>query len=78
MISLGMASFSGAAALTVTSDAPGNLFVAGATPEFRVSGPTAAGRFALTSYWGDQVEAGDVAVQPEGAPLSLKPLPPGH
>lgn len=78
MISLGMASSSGAAALTVTSDAPGNLFVAGATPEFRVSGPTAAGRFALTSYWGDQVEAGDVAVRPEGAPLSLKPLLPGH
>lgn len=78
MISLGMASSSRAAALTVTSEAPGNLFVAGARPEFRVSGPAAAGQFTVTSYWGDQVAAGEVAVRPEGAPLALEPLLPGH
>lgn len=78
MISLGMASYGAAAALTVTSEAPGNIFVAGVAPRFRVAGPTATGRFVLTSYWGQQVEAGELSVRPEGVALQLRPLPPGH
>ena len=66
------------AAVTATSDAPGNIFVTGKPVAFRVSAdPAAPVSFRVVSYWDQVMRTGTVAASPQGAALEVPPLPPG-
>jgi hypothetical protein len=66
------------AAMIVTSDAPGNIFVTGKPVAFQVSAdPATPVPFRVVSYWDQVMRAGTVAAAPPGGRLEVPPLPPG-
>lgn len=63
--------------MTISSEAPGNLFVTGKPLTFTVKGAQGEVRYTLTHYFGYRVEEGRVTTQNGAATISLKGQKPG-
>ncbi len=68
----------GVLAMTTTSPAPGNLFIAGEPVYFEVADVSGKATYELEDYFGEQVASGTLHPNTEGGTLKLPKLPPGY